>query len=112
MINQYGKIVLSYRELTEQPWEKVDEKYPVSSIVKGTVSRIALFGAFVSIEPGVEGMIHISELAHHRVIAVKNVVKEGQNIFVKILTCSCPVIFLPRFCGRKGKGKNMQSSAM
>ena len=54
--------------------------------MKGKVSRLAQFGAFVRLEPGVEGLIHISELAHHRVVAVKNVVKEGDDVEVKVLT--------------------------
>src|SRR5690606_12057420 len=61
------------------------EKYPVGTIVSGVVSRIAKFGAFVKLEPGVEGLVHISELANHRVYQVSNVVKEGQEVQVKVL---------------------------
>ena len=50
------------------------------------VSRIAQFGAFVKLAPGVEGLIHISELAHHKVFKVENVVKEGEEVEVKILS--------------------------
>ena len=53
--------------------------------VKGPVSRIAQFGAFVKLAPGVEGLIHISELAHHKVYKVENVVKEGQEVECKVL---------------------------
>jgi len=83
---QTGKIGLSYRDLQEHPWESVPRKYPESSVVKGVVSRIANFGAFVKLEPGVEGLIHISELAHHRVFAVSNIVKEGDEVEVKVLS--------------------------
>jgi ribosomal protein S1 len=53
--------------------------------VTGPVTRIAQFGAFVRLAPGVEGLIHISELAHHKVYKVENVVKEGQEVECKVL---------------------------
>ncbi len=83
---QTGKIGLSRRDLLEQPWDHAEEKYPADSIVKGTVSRIANFGAFVKLEPGIEGMVHISELAHHRVMTVSNIVREGEEVEVKVLS--------------------------
>ena len=86
-INQAsGKISLSYRDMLEHPWDGIEKKYPVNSVVKGKVSRLAQFGAFVKLEAGVEGLIHISELAHYRVFAVKNVVNEGDEVEVKILS--------------------------
>ncbi len=81
-----GKISLSYRDTQENPWTNIDQKYPAGAVVDGTVSRLAQFGAFVKLEPGVEGLVHISELAHHRVIAVKNVVKQGDAVEVKVLS--------------------------
>lgn len=83
---QTGKISLSYRSLQDNPWNNIVERFPVGTIVKGTVSRIADFGAFVRLATGVEGLIHLSELAHHRVHRVTNVVKEGQDIEVKVLS--------------------------
>ncbi len=79
------KIGLSYRDLQDNPWSNVSKKYYGGLILKGTVSRIAQFGAFVKLEPGVEGLVHISELAHHRVQRVSSVVSEGQEVEVKIL---------------------------
>ncbi len=81
-----GKISLSHRDTLEQPWEKIDEKYAVSETVNGTVTKIAQFGAFVKLEPGIEGLVHISEIAHHRVVTVKNYLKEGDQVAVKILS--------------------------
>jgi small subunit ribosomal protein S1 len=81
-----GKIGLSYRELQEHPWHTAEEKFPVGSVVKGTVTRLADFGAFVKVGPGIEGLVHISELAHHRVVRVSNVVSDGQEVEVKILS--------------------------
>ncbi len=83
---QTGKIGLSYRDLLEHPWDHVEEQFAVEMTVKGTVTRIAQFGAFVKLAPGVEGLVHISELAHHRVVQVNSVVEEGQEIDVKILS--------------------------
>ena len=79
------KIGLSYRELQDNPWNNVTSKYPTGAMVSGTVSRVAQFGAFVKLEPGVEGLVHVSELAHHRVHRVDSVVKEGQEVEVKVL---------------------------
>jgi small subunit ribosomal protein S1 len=81
-----GKIGLSYRDLLEHPWSKVDEELTVGSTVRGPVTRVAKFGAFVRLAAGVEGLIHISELAHHRVRAVSDVVSEAQEVDVKILS--------------------------
>ncbi len=81
-----GKIGLSLRDTGENPWTRIEEKFPVGSVVDGTVTRLAQFGAFVRLESGIEGLIHISELAHHRVIAVKNVVSAGDAVNVKVLS--------------------------
>jgi small subunit ribosomal protein S1 len=83
---QTGKISLSLKNPEEHPWVNVATRFPVGSTVKGTVSRIAGFGAFVKLAPGVEGLIHISELAHHKVYKVENIVQEGQEVEVKILS--------------------------
>ncbi|MEZ6134326.1 MAG: S1 RNA-binding domain-containing protein [Pirellulaceae bacterium] len=83
---QTGKIGLSYRSLQDHPWEDIESKFPVGSLVKGSVTRIAEFGAFVRVATGVEGLIHVSELAHHRVSNVSNIVSEGQEVEVKVLS--------------------------
>ena len=83
---QTGKIGLSYRALMEHPWTGAAEKFPTGTSVEGTVSRVADFGAFVKLATGVEGLIHISELAHHRVSVVSSVVNEGDQVTVKILS--------------------------
>ena len=81
-----GKIGLNYRDLLDHPWTNVEAKFPVESMVKGVVTRTAKFGAFVKLAPGIEGLIHISELAHHRVLQVTNVVHEGEEVEVKVLS--------------------------
>lgn len=80
-----GKISLSLKNPEEDPWSNIEQKYPVGSTIRGAVTRLAQFGAFVRVAPGVEGLIHISELAHHRVYAVQNVVQEGQEVEAKVL---------------------------
>lgn len=81
-----GKISLSYRDLLENPWDTAEADYAVGSVHQGTVTRIANFGCFVKLGPGVEGLVHISELAHHRVSRVDTMVKEGEQVSVKVLS--------------------------
>ncbi len=81
-----GKIGLSYRDVGSNPWEKVDQKYSVGTRVMGTVSRVMDFGAFVKLEPGVEGLVHVSELSHGRVWRASDVVSEGQELEVQVLS--------------------------
>ena len=81
-----GRIGLSLKNPEEHPWMGIEQKLPVGAVVRGPVTRIADFGAFVKLAPGVEGLIHISELAHHKVYKVENIVKEGQEVDVKVLS--------------------------
>ncbi|HEX6963957.1 MAG TPA: S1 RNA-binding domain-containing protein [Lacipirellula sp.] len=81
-----GKIGLSYQDRGDNPWEHVATKYAPGARVKGTVSKLAPFGAFVKLEPAVEGLIHISELGHGRVFRTSDVLSEGQEVEAKILT--------------------------
>ena len=81
-----GKIGLSIRDMMTHPWEDIDTKYSVNDIVTGTVTKLADFGAFVKLEAGIEGLVHISEIAHHRVMKVSNHLKSGESVEVKILS--------------------------
>ena len=81
-----GKIGLSARDLVESPWQRAGEKYHVGATVRGVVSRIAQFGAFVKLEPGVEGLVHVSELANRHVRSVADVVKEGEPVECRVLS--------------------------
>lgn len=83
---QTGKIGLSLRSLQENPWTDIDSRFPIGATVRGTVTRLANFGAFVKLAVGVEGLIHISELSNVRVSQVAKVVQEGQEVEVKILS--------------------------
>ncbi|MSR57482.1 MAG: S1 RNA-binding domain-containing protein [Planctomycetaceae bacterium] len=81
-----SKISLGMKQLQASPWQGITENYPPEKIVPGKVTKTAEFGAFVELEPGVEGMVHISELDHRRVHRVTDVLKVGQEIDVKILS--------------------------
>ncbi len=83
---QTGKIGLAFRDLSENPWANAARDFPSRSRVKGTVSRLMEFGAFVRLGPGVEGLIHISELSHKRVFRVSDMLSEGQEVEVMVLS--------------------------
>ncbi|MDD4237766.1 MAG: bifunctional 4-hydroxy-3-methylbut-2-enyl diphosphate reductase/30S ribosomal protein S1 [Desulfotomaculaceae bacterium] len=80
------KISLGLKQVLPNPWDTVEEKYPVSSVVPAKVVRLAPFGAFVQLEPGVEGLVHISHLAERHVAKPDEVVTEGEEVNVKVLS--------------------------
>jgi small subunit ribosomal protein S1 len=79
------KLSLSMKELIAKPWDNAKEKYPEESIVLGKVVRLNDFGAFVELEPGVDGLVHISKISHSRIEHPSEVLKVGQEIKAKIL---------------------------
>ena len=79
------KIGLGMRQLTQNPWKVAESKFAQGSQVKGKVTRIENFGAFVELDEGVEGLVHISELDHQRVKRVSDVLKVGQEVDVQVL---------------------------
>jgi (E)-4-hydroxy-3-methyl-but-2-enyl pyrophosphate reductase (IPP and DMAPP forming) len=79
------KLSLSLKKLIEDPWTNVDIKYPVGSIVLGKVARFANFGAFVELEPGVDALVHISQISHQRINKPEDALKIGDDIKAKIL---------------------------
>ncbi|MEA1961951.1 MAG: bifunctional 4-hydroxy-3-methylbut-2-enyl diphosphate reductase/30S ribosomal protein S1 [Bacillota bacterium] len=80
------RVSLSRKKLLKSPWEIVVEKYQEGDVIEGTVVRIAPFGAFVEIEPGVDGLVHISQLADRRVEKPQDVVSVDEKVSVKILS--------------------------
>ena len=80
------RIALGLKQLDEDPWATdIPDKYQPGQIVTGTVTKITNFGVFVGLENGLEGLLHISELADHKVENPEEVVKVGEEIEVKIL---------------------------
>lgn len=80
------KISLGLKQVLPNPWDNVEQKYLVGDVIKAKVVRLAPFGAFVQLEPGVEGLVHISHLADHHVAKPDEVVNEGEEVNVKVLS--------------------------
>ena len=79
------RISLGLKQTQEDPWQRVVDTYNLGDELEGKVTKVVTFGAFVEIMEGVEGLVHISELAHHHVENPREVVEPGQDIKVKIL---------------------------
>jgi small subunit ribosomal protein S1 len=80
------RIALGLKQLDDDPWEtRIPHKYQPGSIVKGKVTKITNFGVFVELEEQLEGLLHVSELADHKVANPEDVVKLGEEIEVRIL---------------------------
>jgi len=79
------RISLGLKQLQENPWSSAESRFPTNSKIQGKVARIVDFGAFVELAPGIEGLVHISELSDKRIRAVGDVLKEGQEVEVRVL---------------------------
>jgi len=79
------KISLSIKAAKPGPWELAADQFKIGDIVTGTVRRLVSFGAFVEVAPGVEGLVHISQISHRHIGTPHEVLKEGQEVKVKIL---------------------------
>lgn len=79
------RVSLSIKETQQGPWDIAAQNFKKGDVVSGTVKRLASFGAFVEIAPGVEGLVHVSQIANRHVKTPGEVLKEGQEVNVKIL---------------------------
>ncbi len=79
------RIGLSIRKTMQDPWERVEEKYASNQLVEGRVIRLTEFGAFVELEPGVEGLLHTSEMVGGPGVALEDVLKPGDEVLLKVL---------------------------
>jgi small subunit ribosomal protein S1 len=79
------RISLGLKQTQSDPWQQVLENYHEGDVVEGRVTKVVTFGAFVEILPGVEGLVHISELAQHHVENPREIVTQGQPVNVKII---------------------------
>lgn len=80
-----GRIALSLKRRRPNPWTQVESRYQVGQVIEGVVTNVVNFGAFVRVEEGLEGLIHISELAEGRFLHPRNVVHEGEVVRVRVL---------------------------
>jgi small subunit ribosomal protein S1 len=80
------KFCLGIKQLEEDPWKRIDERIPVGSVVEGQVVRVTEFGAFVELETGIEGMVHISELSEERVEKATDVVNRGDTVKTRVIS--------------------------
>lgn len=79
------KISLSVKRLQENPWDILERKYKVGDMIKAPVSRISQFGAFIALDGGIQGLIHLSEISHGVVKDIRDFIKVGEEIQVKII---------------------------
>lgn len=79
------KVSLGYKQLQKKPYEIAAEKYHIGDVVKGKVERIKDFGAFISIEPGIDGLVHVSEISHNYIKNAADVLKVGDEVEAKII---------------------------
>ena len=79
-----GKISLTLKDVKEDPWYAIEEKFPVGSVVSGKVARMVDFGVFVELEPGIDGLVHISQIAAKHVVKPEDELSVGEIVNVKI----------------------------
>ena len=79
------KLSLSMKQMTKDPWEEIAERYPVGKKVEGSVVRFADYGAFLSLEKDITGLIHITELAHEKITDAAQVLKIGQKVEAQVI---------------------------
>ncbi len=82
-VNQ--RISLGIKQLTEDPWKTIDEKYKIGDLVNGKVTKLASFGAFVQLQDDIDGLVHISQLSEDHVAKVKDVLKVGQEVEARVI---------------------------
>ncbi|MCH7588539.1 MAG: S1 RNA-binding domain-containing protein [Chloroflexi bacterium] len=80
-----GRIALSLKELMPDPWADLEDRYQVGDTVEGAVTNVVKFGAFVGIEDGLEGLIHVSEFGEDSILHPRNVVREGEKVRVRVI---------------------------
>ena len=79
------RISLSLKAAMPDPWDEIAQKFPVGKVVKGKVSKIASFGAFVELEDGVDGLVHISQISDQRIEKVKDALEVGQEVEARVV---------------------------
>ena len=79
------RISLGIKQLDDDPWKEIDQKYKIGDLVKGKVTKLASFGAFVQLDDDIDGLVHISQISEERVTKVKDVLKVGQEVEARVI---------------------------
>jgi small subunit ribosomal protein S1 len=87
---EQGRVALSLKRLRPDPWANVEQRYHVGQVIEGQVTNVVNFGAFVGIEEGLEGLIHVSELADGHFLHPRNVVREGDRVRACVVSIDGP----------------------
>ncbi len=82
-VNQ--RISLGIKQLESDPWKEIDQKYKIGDLVKGKVTKLASFGAFIQLQDDIDGLVHISQLSEEHVAKVKDVLKVGQDVEARVI---------------------------
>ena len=79
------RISVGIKQLSEDPWDKIDELYKIGDLVNGKVSKLASFGAFIGLKHDIDGLVHISQVSEDRVEKIKEVLKVGENVTARVI---------------------------
>jgi small subunit ribosomal protein S1 len=79
------RIAVGLKQLTEDPWAKIDQLHKVGDLVTGSVTKLASFGAFIGLQHDIDGLVHISQISEDRVDKIKNVLKVGQEVTARVI---------------------------
>ena len=79
------RIAVGVKQLSQDPWENIDQLYKVGDLVTGNVTKLASFGAFVGLQHDIDGLVHISQISEERVDKIKNVLKVGQEVTARVI---------------------------
>ena len=79
------RISLGMKQLTQDPWEDIDRLYRMGDVIKGTVARVAGYGAFIELEHDIDGLVHISQISEERVEKIKDFLKEGDEVTARVI---------------------------
>ena len=82
---QQQRISLGMKQLATDPWSDIDSFFKIGDVVKGTVTKITSFGAFVELKDGIDGLVHISQISEDRIDKVKDVLKPGQEVTARVV---------------------------
>lgn len=79
------RIAVGVKQISQDPWDKIDELYKVGDLVTGQVTKLASFGAFIGLKHEIDGLVHISQISEERVDKIKNVLKVGQDVTARVI---------------------------